>query len=97
MGCEGSHTGQLVWTTGSHPLEARMRCRPPIGLGVGAMDSSNDTDAKCMFICVVHKLGGCGNGLGVWGCTGARGRLVRSFSGVGVSCKKKIEVAMEWE
>jgi hypothetical protein len=33
-----------------HPLEVRMLCRPPTGMGVGAMDSYEHTEAKYMFI-----------------------------------------------
>jgi hypothetical protein len=75
-----SHTGRLVWTIGSHPLGARILCRPPIGLRVGAQDSSRDTDAKRMVIYVAHYLGGCGWGLGVWGCTGAFHHLFKPVS-----------------
>jgi hypothetical protein len=83
---EGVHTGRLVWNTGSHPLGARMLYRPPIGMGQDAMDLPDDRDAKAMVIHVVHWLGGCGRGLGVWGCTGARGRLLSPVSEVGLGC-----------
>jgi hypothetical protein len=41
------------------------------------MDSYEHTAAKCMFIVVVHKLGGCKRCLGVWGFTGVCGHLLR--------------------
>jgi hypothetical protein len=52
--CGGSHPAPQVWTTGSYPLEAGMFCRPPTGMGVGAMNSYEHTEAKYMFIFEVH-------------------------------------------
>ena len=68
----GSHTGQLVWTTGSHPLEAKMLYRPPIGLGVGAMDSSEHTDAKYMLFLWFISWEGVER---AWECGAAPGRV----------------------